>query len=268
MQDVTGEPVDNDDLDSDVQIQRINFDAQKGNTEIWATMPNVAMLAAECTELLKANDAKNYVQFDMIPRAESGVQGYRVTVQRLYGKSPAQRVIEMEKEVEAANADRARLVVRIEELEKHATYLTEYYEGVIKGKDARIERLDRKEQGYIREVNAVEQSLGVALGYPFYCDDPANFPGTTKVNGVCVGEHTAGTLAAEAAQRIATLTAQLEAMRGELAEAKQHRDLLAHALLTAVDNIEDGGVDKWTLNITEEVDLAFSIVNEEAADNE
>lgn len=122
MQDVTGEPVDaGDSVDDEVKITRINFDAQQGNTEIWATMPNVAMLAAECTELLKANDAKNYVQFDMIPRAESGVEGYRVTVQRLYGKSPAQRVIEMEKEVEAANADRARLVARCEELRAQLT---------------------------------------------------------------------------------------------------------------------------------------------------
>lgn len=124
--DTTGEPVaESDSVDSEPKIIRMNFDAQTGNTEIWATMPNVAMLAAECTELLKANDAKNYVQFDMIPRVELGVQGYRVTVQRLYGKSPAQRVIEMEKEVEALTADRARLVAQVHQLEAYLAETTQ-----------------------------------------------------------------------------------------------------------------------------------------------
>jgi cell division protein FtsB len=83
----------------EVQITHLNFDATTGKTEIGAIMPNVSILAAECGALLEQHEAKNYVEFDMIPRAESGVQGYRVTVQRLLGKSPAQRVIEMEKQV-------------------------------------------------------------------------------------------------------------------------------------------------------------------------
>ena len=100
--------------DNEVKIERINFDARTGRTEILAHIPNVAMLAAECTRLLEEHDAKNYVQFDMIPRAESGVRGYRFTVQRIDGKSPAQRVIEMEKEVEQLRAQLATAQGRID----------------------------------------------------------------------------------------------------------------------------------------------------------
>lgn len=105
------------DADSEPEITRMNFDAKSGKTEIEAIMPNVAILAAECGQLLEMNEAKNYVQFDMIPRAESGVQGYRVTVQRIFGKSPAQRVIEMEKECAAKDNTIATLEQEVARLQ-------------------------------------------------------------------------------------------------------------------------------------------------------
>lgn len=43
------------------------------------------------------------------------------------------------------------------------------------------------------------QSLGKALGYPWFKDDQRNFPGATEENGVCVGEHVAESIADEAA---------------------------------------------------------------------
>ncbi len=49
---------------------------------------------------------------------------------------------------------------------------------------------------------AIQQSLGTALGYPRYCDDLVNFPDATPADGVCVGDHVAETLAAEAAREI------------------------------------------------------------------
>lgn len=54
------------------------------------------------------------------------------------------------------------------------------------------------------------QALGLALGYPRFCDDQKNFPGTTEAHGVCVGDHVAETLATEAALKI-----------GQLVEAKR-----------------------------------------------
>ena len=57
---------------------------------------------------------------------------------------------------------------------------------------------------------AIEQVLGKALGYPRYCDDQKNFPGSTEADGVCVGEHTPVTLALEAAERLRSMEAAYE----------------------------------------------------------
>lgn len=61
-------------------------------------------------------------------------------------------------------------------------------------------------EGLQKELSEVEQILGKALGYPAYADDQKNFPGATEKNGVCVGEHTAATLAMEAADLIRKLS--------------------------------------------------------------
>lgn len=48
----------------------------------------------------------------------------------------------------------------------------------------------------------ISQTLGKALGYPWFKDDQKNFPGTTEKDGVCIGEHVAESLAIEAANTI------------------------------------------------------------------
>jgi hypothetical protein len=58
---------------------------------------------------------------------------------------------------------------------------------------------------YKKEIEEIEQILGKALGYPWYKDDPKNFPNATEADGVCVGENTAWSLAMEAADLIAKL---------------------------------------------------------------
>jgi hypothetical protein len=58
------------------------------------------------------------------------------------------------------------------------------------------------------------QTLGAALGYPWLKDDQTNFPGATEADGVCVGPHVAETLAAEAAAKLATVAALVEALDG------------------------------------------------------
>lgn len=121
-----------DGQDDEPQILNINLDAQRGTIDIVATMPNVAMLAAECTELLSAHEAKNYVQFDMIPRAESGVEGYRVTVQRLHGKSPAQRVNETERQIATLELELAQLRAQVAEAEEQAEKKVRQAESVLK----------------------------------------------------------------------------------------------------------------------------------------
>jgi hypothetical protein len=57
---------------------------------------------------------------------------------------------------------------------------------------------------------AVSQTLGQVLGYPWFKDDQKNFPGATEEHGVCVGEHVAETIAMEAARKIKDLEAALD----------------------------------------------------------
>lgn len=64
---------------------------------------------------------------------------------------------------------------------------------------AEIERL---RAAYHRTQSEVQQTLGKALGYPWFKDDQKNFPGATEANGVCVGDHVAESLANEAAAKI------------------------------------------------------------------
>ena len=58
---------------------------------------------------------------------------------------------------------------------------------------------------YKKEIEEIEQILGKALGYPWFKDDPKNFPNATEADGVCVGDNTAWSLAMEAADLIAKL---------------------------------------------------------------
>jgi len=64
--------------------------------------------------------------------------------------------------------------------------------------------------GYCSKLNDdVSQTLGKALGYPWFKDDPKNFPDATEADGVCVGDHVAESLAVEAANKIKELLAEL-----------------------------------------------------------
>jgi hypothetical protein len=65
-----------------------------------------------------------------------------------------------------------------------------------------IDKLRVKETKMSKEFQEIEQILGKALGFPWFKDDQKNFPNTTEADGVCVGEHTAWTLAKIAADKI------------------------------------------------------------------
>lgn len=58
---------------------------------------------------------------------------------------------------------------------------------------------------YQEELEEIEQILGKALGYPWYIEDPKNFPNATEADGVCVGVETAWSLAKIAADKIKEL---------------------------------------------------------------
>lgn len=103
-----------------------------------------------------------------------------------------------------------------------ARYLADDFDGdgrdisanVVRNLIAEVERLTDRDArvtaGYARDNEEICQTLGKALGYPWFEDNQENFPGATEADGVCVGEHVAASLAAEAVDRIASLVAQVE----------------------------------------------------------
>ena len=80
--------------------------------------------------------------------------------------------------------------------------------------EARVKMLEKAGSTVNEEIC---QTLGKALGYPWIKDDQKNFPGATESDGVCVGEHVAESIAAEAARKIS----QSEAARVAAAKAAE-----------------------------------------------
>lgn len=74
--------------------------------------------------------------------------------------------------------------------------------------------LEDKYYAFAREV---DQTLGPALGYPYYANDQKNFPGATEADGVCTGDHVPETLAAEAARRITNMFMALNSVLQHIA---------------------------------------------------
>jgi DNA repair exonuclease SbcCD ATPase subunit len=83
---------------------------------------------------------------------------------------------------------------------------------------AKQEEIERLKNAYSKSADEVEQSLGKALGYPWFKDDQKNFPGATKADGVCVGDHVPESIADEAAKRITDLQEENAALRAEVQE--------------------------------------------------
>jgi hypothetical protein len=70
---------------------------------------------------------------------------------------------------------------------------------------SRIDEMVAQKSASITSFHNIEQTLGKALGYPWYKDDQKNFPESTEADGVCVGEHVAESIASEAASEIVRL---------------------------------------------------------------
>ena len=88
------------------------------------------------------------------------------------------------------------------------------------------DKYDRLRETCIRDEYDIRQTLGKALGYPWFKDDQNNFPGATEENGVCVGEHVAVTLAMEAAKQLTAALATVEKCQHDMSAllARIHGD--------------------------------------------
>ena len=98
------------------------------------------------------------------------------------------------------------------------------YDTDMEAKDKELKSLREKGIKYDHEI---EQVLGKALGYPWFKDDQKNFPGTTEVDGVCVGEHVAASIAIEAAEKIISLKAIVLMADEVTAISCSHNDCLS-----------------------------------------
>lgn len=97
-------------------------------------------------------------------------------------------------------------------------------------------RKDEIEDAYKQTSYEVEQILGKALRYPWFMEDPKNFPDATEETGVCVGDHVPETLATEAARKIEELRNQVG--DGE-ADASDYRLALIRIGTGAIDGLSD-----------------------------
>lgn len=92
-------------------------------------------------------------------------------------------------------------------------------------RDALKAECARLRDAAIRQNHEIAQILGRALGYPRYCDDQKNFPGATDADGVCVGDHTAESLASEAAGKIDRLEHYRDRARSQRNEALEQLEI-------------------------------------------
>lgn len=74
----------------------------------------------------------------------------------------------------------------------------------------------RLREGASKQNDEICQALGKALGYPWFKDDQKNFPGATEMDGVCIGDHVAESMADEAARKVGALVEENAGLREEV----------------------------------------------------
>ena len=89
----------------DFAIESLHYASK--SLEITAIAPSLCVIADEAVALLEANNASNYVQFDMLASPEYGDKRIRITVQYAHGKSPAIKAAELEAELQILKTHKA-----------------------------------------------------------------------------------------------------------------------------------------------------------------
>ena len=82
-----------------------SINAIPGGWEAVYMTPAAAMIANEMAKMLDKAKAKNYLQFDFMPRLDRGMKAVRVTIQWADGESPAAKTARLEgrlKQLESA----------------------------------------------------------------------------------------------------------------------------------------------------------------------
>lgn len=109
---------------------------------------------------------------------------------------------------------------------------------------------DRLRNAVSKSNDEICQSLGKALGHPWFKDDQANFPGSTETDGVCVGDHVAESIADEASRRLTQAERQRDELRkaletiGEMAPSTCETSLAHDMAQFASQTIDNQGADQ------------------------
>ena len=87
----------------------------------------------------------------------------------------------------------------------------EHENTTLRGRVQELEKDCKQLQGVAQKSDEeICQTLGKALGYPWFKDDLKNFPECTEADGVCVGDHCGATLALEMRDRMSELEAKVK----------------------------------------------------------
>ena len=92
------------------------FHYHRNGAEMTFISPAIAVMADEASQMLERNHAENYVQFDMMPRVDRGLRPVRVTVQWADGKSPAERVQQMQAEFKRLEDEQQKLFITLRDM--------------------------------------------------------------------------------------------------------------------------------------------------------
>ncbi len=103
---------------------------------------------------------------------------------------------------------------------------------------------DRLRTAVSKSNDEICQSLGKALGYPWFKDDQANFPGSTESDGVCVGDHVAESIADEASRRLTQAERQRDEARDTIASTVAKADWMQGQL-----SGERSSIDRETIEL-------------------
>ena len=90
-------------------VDILNVQLSNAGMEAVLEHPAIAYLADEASALLDKANARNYLQIDLMPRADRGTNMIRVTIQRAEGMSPATKNIMLEQQIKVLEKEIAEL---------------------------------------------------------------------------------------------------------------------------------------------------------------
>ncbi len=123
------------------QFQLHKAEMTEHGLEIVAHAPAVTILADQAAALLEANNARNYIQFDMMPRPDRGLRPIRITIQRADGMLPAEKAAKL--------ADALRQLIPIAESAMQANGDMGVYGDSLYGADPAFHLKVAEEQGAV-----------------------------------------------------------------------------------------------------------------------